>query len=75
MLFWPAPLLIAYAAGAVAYPALFYFTYKSLLVGPERFGIIEKGTLVLFWSIFVYFYTDRLVSDVFIVKFEFNRVL
>ena len=74
-MFWPAPLLIAYAAGAMAYPALFYFTYTSLLLGPGGFGNIEKGTLVFFWSIFIYFYTDRLVSDVVIVNFEFNRVL
>lgn len=36
-IFWPAPLLVAYAAGAMAYPALFYFTYTSLLLGPGGF--------------------------------------
>jgi hypothetical protein len=75
-LFWPAPLLIAYAAAVMAYPALFWVTYKSLVTGgAEAFGSVEKATLIFFWSIFIYFYTDRLVSDVFIVKFEFGRVL
>lgn len=72
-LFWPAPLLIAYSAATVAYPALFWFTYKAVSDGV--FGSIEKLTLITFWSIFIYFYTDRLVSDVFMIKFQIRRVL
>lgn len=74
-MFWPAPLLIAYSAASVGYPALFWLTYKAVMIGgggsgDEVFGNLEKVTLIIFWSIFIYFYTDRLVSDVFFLKFE-----
>lgn len=72
-MFWPAPLLIAYSAASVAYPALFWFTYKAVI--GDDFESLEKLTLITFWSIFIYFYTDRLVSDVFIIKFQPRRVL
>ena len=73
-MFWPAPLFIAYSAGSVAYPALFWFTYKAVEIGSGGgdLGSLEKVTLIIFWSIFMYFYTDRLVSEVFIIKFKFQ---
>ena len=72
-MFWPAPLLIAYSAASMAYPALFWFTYKAAL-GDGVFGKMEKGTLILFWSIFIYFYLDRLASDVFIIRSGLHSV-
>jgi hypothetical protein len=72
-MFWPAPLLIAYGAAAAAYPALLFWTLKALK--GEQFGTKENLSLILFWSIFVYFYTDRFVSDIFFVEFDAGRVL
>lgn len=71
-LFWPAPLFIAYSAGIVAYSVLFWFTYKAVL--GENLGNADKVTLIVFWSVFVYFYTDRLVSDIFLIEFRASRV-
>ena len=78
-MFWPAPLVIAYSAASVAYTALLWFTYTAVAIASsddsdDDFGIIAKVTLILFWSIFVYFYTDRLVSDVFVIKFKSETV-
>jgi hypothetical protein len=73
-MFWPAPLLIAYSAGVAAYSGLLMCTWRAIRGKP--FGTTtEKLGLLLFWSIFIYFYTDRLVSDMFVVQFEAGRVL
>lgn len=72
-MFWPAPLLIAYSAAGVGYPSLFWFTSKA--IAGEPLGTLDKVTLILFWSLFVYFYADRLASDLFVIKFDVQRVV